>query len=124
MAKRSEADNTGQNAGQNATELAGRSCVPCHGGARPLQPAEMAALARQLQSWEILAQHHLRKHFKFPDFRSALEFVNRVGEIAEAEGHHPDIALAWGEVAITLWTHAAGGLTENDFILAAKIDRL
>ena len=84
----------------------------------------MTSLARQLRDWEIVDGHHLRKKFKFADFRSALGFVNQVGEIAEAEGHHPDIVLGWGRAEITLWTHAAGGLTENDFIVAAKIDRL
>jgi 4a-hydroxytetrahydrobiopterin dehydratase len=112
------------NTGPTEKDLAGRSCIPCHGGIPPLQPAEMEALARQLQEWEIVDGHHLKKQFKFPDFRSALGFVNQVGEIAEAEGHHPDIALGWGKAEITLWTHAAGGLTENDFIVAAKIDRL
>lgn len=72
----------------------------------------------------MIDDHHLTKQFKFPDFRSALAFVNKVGEIAESEGHHPDITLGWGKVSIMLWTHAAGGLTENDFILAAKIDQL
>jgi 4a-hydroxytetrahydrobiopterin dehydratase len=90
----------------------------------PLSTGEIAVLAAQLRDWEVVAGRHLKKPFKFRDFRSALEFVNRVGELAEAEGHHPDITLGWGKAEITLWTHAAGGLTENDFILAAKIDRL
>jgi 4a-hydroxytetrahydrobiopterin dehydratase len=85
---------------------------------------DLATLHSQVGEWEIVSDHHLRKVFKFPDFRSALRFVNRVGEVADAEGHHPDVSLSWGKVEITLWTHAAGGLTENDFIMAARIDRL
>ena len=91
---------------------------------QPLTPPEIAKFDGLLDAWETVDASRLEKHFKFPDFRSALAFVNRIGEIAEAEGHHPDIVLGWGKVAVTLWTHAAGGLTENDFILAAKIDRL
>lgn len=68
--------------------------------------------------------HHLTKDYKFPDFRQALEFVNRVGELAERQGHHPDLLLAWGRVGVKTWTHAINGLTESDFILAAKIDQL
>jgi 4a-hydroxytetrahydrobiopterin dehydratase len=114
----------GQKRETAADDLAKRSCVPCRGGMPSLAAAEIAVLAAQLVNWEGVAGHHLKKQFKFRDFRSALDFVNRVGELAEAEGHHPDITLAWGKAEITLWTHAAGGLTENDFILAAKIDRL
>ncbi len=106
------------------TNLAGRHCVPCEGGAAALSAAEVAALRSQIGGWEVISGHHLARSFKFPDFHSALVFVNRVGEIADAEGHHPDIALSWGRVEVTLWTHSAGGLTENDFILAAKIDKL
>jgi len=104
--------------------LAERHCVPCRGGVPALKPAAIAALAPQTPGWQVVNDHHLLKTFKFPDFKSALEFVNRVGAVAEAEGHHPDILLAWGKAEITVWTHAAHGLTENDFILAARIDRL
>ena len=104
--------------------LAGRHCVPCRGGTPRLRGAELRALHEQTSGWEVVNEHHLRKSFKFPDFRQALDFVNRAGALAEAEGHHPDMLLGWGKVEITLWTHAAGGLTENDFILAAKIDGL
>lgn len=104
--------------------LAGRHCVPCEGGVEPLDAKAVESLRAQVKEWQVVDGHHLRKAWKFPDFRSALGFVNRVGEVAEAEGHHPDIALGWGRVEITLSTHAARGLTENDFILAAKIDRL
>lgn len=107
-----------------AAGLAGRHCVPCEGGAQPLDAKAIEPLLAQVKHWEVVDGHQLRRAWKFPDFRSALTFVNRVGEVAEAEGHHPDIALGWGRVEITLSTHAAGGLTDNDFILAAKIDRL
>jgi len=78
----------------------------------------------QVDGWNVIDEHHLRKTFKFPDFRKALGFVDRVGELAEEQGHHPDIFLAWGKVEITTWTHKINGLTESDFILAAKIDQL
>ncbi len=74
--------------------------------------------------WQVVDEHHLICSYKFPDFRSALVFVNRVGELAEQQGHHPDILLGWGKAEITTWTHAVDGLTESDFVLAAKIDRL
>ncbi|HEV2382332.1 MAG TPA: 4a-hydroxytetrahydrobiopterin dehydratase [Terriglobia bacterium] len=110
--------------GQTTADLASRRCAPCRGNVQPLPAAEIEALAAQLRDWAIMTGHHLQKRYRFADFRSALGFVNQVGEIAEAEGHHPDIALGWGRVDITLWTHAADGLTENDFILAARIDQL
>ena len=74
--------------------------------------------------WNVINEHHIARSYKFPDFRSALAFVNKVGEIAEEQWHHPDIALAWGKVDVTIWTHKIDGLTESDFILAAKIDQL
>ncbi len=107
--------------------LADRNCVPCRGGIPPLKGNTLAEIHRQLadpEQWKIVNEHHLVRTFKFPDFRSALAFVNRVGEVAEAQGHHPDILLGWGKAEITTWTHAVDGLTESDFILAAKIDRL
>jgi len=110
--------------GDPTPRLASRHCVPCEGGVQPLDTKAIDSLKAQVEGWEIVDGQHLRKTWKLPDFRSALAFVNRVGEAAECEGHHPDIALGWGRVEITLWTHAAKGLTENDFILAAKIDRL
>lgn len=105
-------------------DLDERHCVPCRGGMPALDPQAIEQLRGKVAGWEIVNGHHLWKAFKFPDFRQALVFVNRVGEIAEAEGHHPEITLGWGKVEIALWTHVARGLTENDFILAAKIDRL
>ncbi len=104
--------------------LATKTCVPCKGGTPPLEGGQLIALQKQLQGWSIVNEHHLVKEFSFPDFAEALRFVNRVGEIAEREDHHPDLYLAWGKVRIETWTHKAKGLTENDFILAAKIDAL
>jgi len=84
----------------------------------------LAELHKQVADWQVVNEHHLTRQFKFPDFKQALAFVNRVGELAEEQGHHPDILLAWGKAEITLWTHKIDGLTESDFIMAAKIDRL
>ena len=106
------------------TELAERQCVPCRGGVPPLKGDEIAKLSSQLAGWEVAKEHHLRKEYKFKDFREALLFVNRVGELAEAQGHHPDMCFGWGRVEVTIWTHKIDGLTESDFVLAAKIDRL
>ncbi len=103
--------------------LAAKTCVPCRGGAPPLKGEELSLLQRQVDGWNIVEEHHITKTFRFPNFREALEFVNRVGDLAEAQGHHPDISLAWGKVEITTWTHKINGLTESDFILAAKIDQ-
>jgi 4a-hydroxytetrahydrobiopterin dehydratase len=105
-------------------ELASKKCVPCQDGAAALSGAVVRSLLRHVDGWEVVNGHHLSKQFKFPDFASALAFVNRVGEIAEAEVHHPEITLSWGKVAIRIWTHEIDGLTESDFILAAKIDAL
>jgi 4a-hydroxytetrahydrobiopterin dehydratase len=105
-------------------DLAERHCVPCHGGTPVLHPDEQHRLLGKLEGWHIVNAHHLSKHFTFPDFRTALTFVDRIGAVAEQEGHHPELELAWGKVEIRLWTHASGGLTENDFILAAKVDAL
>lgn len=107
------------------TGLSAKTCVPCRGGVPPLKGKELDELHRQLPEfahWNIVNEHHITRQFKFPDFKSALEFVNRVGDLAEEQGHHPDILLAWGRVEITLWTHKVDGLTESDFIMAAKID--
>ena len=106
------------------SDLASKSCVPCRGGVPPLKGEELLALQKQVDGWQVVDEHHIVKAFKFPDFRKALEFVNRVGELAEQQGHHPDIYLAWGKVEISIWTHKINGLTESDFILAAKIDQL
>ena len=104
--------------------LAEKHCVPCRGGTPPLTGEALAAMKAQVPGWEVVEGHHLTRTFDFPDFRTALDFVNRIGATAEEEGHHPDIYLAWGKVGVKTWTHKIDGLTESDFILAAKIDRL
>ena len=106
------------------SELAKRTCVPCKGDVPPLQGKELANLAAQVLGWKVVEGHHLEKSFDFPDFVSALEFVKAIGVVAEEQGHHPDILLRWGKVTVTTWTHKIDGLTESDFILAAKIDEL
>ena len=104
------------------SELSSRQCVPCRGGVPPLQGEEISRLLNQLEGWEVINQHHLKKNYRFADFKEALTFVNRVAELAEEQGHHPDICFGWGQAEITIWTHKIDGLTESDFILAAKID--
>ena len=104
--------------------LAAKHCVPCRGGVPPLKGEELSRFVSQVTGWKVVAEHHIVKMFAFPDFRTALDFVNRVGAIAEQEGHHPDLYLSWGKVEVKTWTHKIDGLTESDFILAAKIDQL
>ena len=105
--------------------LAKRRCIPCEGGIPKLEAGDAATLLRQLSGeWSIVEGHHLHRDYRFPDFVTALAFVNRVGALAEENGHHPDLFLAWGKVGVTVLTHAVDGLTESDFILAAKIDAL
>ena len=106
------------------SELAERECVPCRGGVPPLAGDEIQKLLAQLAGWEAVAEHHLRKQYKFGNFRETLDFVNRVGELAETQKHHPDICFGWGKAEITIWTHKIDGLTESDFVLAAKVDKL
>jgi 4a-hydroxytetrahydrobiopterin dehydratase len=105
-------------------DLASRDCVPCRGGTPPLGKQEIKNLLKELKGWEVAEGHHLRKAFEFKDFREALNFVNRTGELAEEQGHHPDIFFGWGHAEVSIWTHKIDGLTESDFILAAKIDAL
>jgi len=107
-----------------SNELADRKCVPCRGDVPAVKGKELEKLFPNVPNWIVVNEHHIHREFKFPDFKRALEFVNRVGELAEEQGHHPDILLAWGKADITLWTHKVDGLTESDFIMAAKIDRL
>ena len=104
--------------------LAEKHCVPCRGGVPALAGEELDKMKAQVAGWQVVGGHHLIKSYSFPDFRKALDFVNLIGEAAEREGHHPDIFLAWGKVEVKIWTHKIDGLTESDFILAAKIDEL
>jgi 4a-hydroxytetrahydrobiopterin dehydratase len=106
------------------SDLASKKCVPCTGGVPALGGEQIEKLLREVDGWSAVRNHHLEKTYEFDDFVGALAFVNRVGDVAEAEGHHPDIHLSWGQVRIEIWTHAIDGLTESDFILAAKCDRL
>lgn len=107
------------------SDLAAKRCVPCKGGVAPLKGAELQALHGQLGSaWDVVGEHHLEREYKFKNFREALAFVNRVGEMAEEQNHHPDLLLAWGRARVTIWTHKIDGLTESDFVFAAKCDQL
>ena len=105
-------------------DLASRECVPCRGGVPPLKGEEITKLLTQVDDWEVVNEHHLKKEFRFSNFRESQDFVNRVGDLAEGQGHHPDICFGWGRAEITIWTHKIDGLTESDFILAAKIDKV
>ncbi len=110
------------------SELASKSCVPCRDGAQPLHGAALLRLHHQLgpdgNGWRIVDEHHLEKDYRFRDFAQALAFVNRVGALAEEQVHHPDLLLAWGRVRVQIWTHRIDGLTESDFVFAARCDRL
>jgi 4a-hydroxytetrahydrobiopterin dehydratase len=105
------------------SNLAAEKCPPCDEGGKALAGKELADLERQLgKSWKVVENHHLEKMFTFKDFREALDFTNRIGEVAEEVGHHPDIYLTWGKVRVTIYTHKVNGLTKNDFVLAAKFE--
>jgi 4a-hydroxytetrahydrobiopterin dehydratase len=108
-----------------ARDLASMECVPCRGGIPPLTREEIEPYLADLDNdWRVVDDHHLEKEFRFKDFREALEATNRVGELAEEVGHHPDIELAWGRMKVTVWTHKIDGLHEADFVFAAKADRV
>lgn len=104
--------------------LADRACVPCKGGVPPMTAPEIAALLPQLEGWEAIGYHHLAKTYTLKNFADALAFVDRVGAMAEEQWHHPDMQLAWGKVTVEIWTHKIDGLTESDFVFAAKCDAL
>jgi len=107
------------------SDLASRDCVPCKGDVPPLSGQALDDLAAQLdEGWNVVDGHHLEKEFRFGNFIDALAFTNRVGEMAEAQGHHPDLHLSWGKVRVEVWTHTIDGLTESDFVWAAKCERL
>lgn len=104
--------------------LADKTCVPCRGGVPPLEPQKIQELLGQLEyGWILNDQGHIERTYEFPNFADALAFTNRVGNVAEIEGHHPDLYLAWGKCKVEIWTHKIQGLTESDFFLAAKADR-
>jgi len=106
------------------SELAAGTCIPCRGGVPSLKGKELDVLQKKLANdWEVINEHHLEKEYLFGNFRKALDFTNKVGEMAEIQNHHPDIYLAWGKVKLTIWTHKIDGLTESDFIFAAKADQ-
>lgn len=104
--------------------LADRSCTPCDAGTPPLSAREVEPLVGQLRGWRVENAKKLTKSYRFKDFVGAVAFVDAIVPLAEAEGHHPDLLVRWGEVRVYLWTHAVGGLTDNDFVMAAKIDRM
>ena len=107
------------------SDLASKQCVPCRGGHPPLAGAELRALLDRLGGgWEAVDDHHLAKTFTFENFAGALAFVNRVGAMADEQNHHPDIHLAWGKARVEIWTHKIDGLTDSDFVFAAKTDAL
>jgi 4a-hydroxytetrahydrobiopterin dehydratase len=104
--------------------LADKTCVPCKGGVPPMQGPQIRELLKEIDGWSAVDDHHLTKTYKLKDFAEALAFVDRVGAMAEEQWHHPDIYLAWGTVRIDIWTHKINGLTESDFVFAAKCDGL
>ena len=107
------------------SDLAAKDCIPCKGGVPPLAGDALRELQGELGGgWGVVDGHHLEKEYRFANFAEALAFTNRVGEMAEEQAHHPDIFLAWGRVKVAIWTHKIDGLTESDFVFAAKCDRL
>jgi 4a-hydroxytetrahydrobiopterin dehydratase len=108
-----------------AMELADRQCIPCRGGVPPLKSGRIKELLAQLNpGWTVNSAGHLLRRYDFADFRTAMAFANRVGDVAEAEKHHPDLHVGWGRCDVEIWTHKINGLTESDFFLAAKTDRV
>lgn len=114
---------TGHEPAASTRDLAERSCVPCRGGVPPLEPPAVARLLAQLDGWTCVEQHHLEKRYTLRNFQQALDLVVRIGRVSEEQGHHPDLGLGWGWVSVRIWTHKIDGLTESDFVLAAKCDR-
>ena len=105
-------------------DLAKKTCIPCKGGIPPLKGTKLEDLLDKLKNdWKIINEHHLEKEYSFKNFKEALDFTVKVGELAENQDHHPDIFLTWGKVKVTIWTHKIDGLTESDFFFAAKTDR-
>ena len=110
---------------EEACSLTKKHCEPCKGGVPPLKGEAIQRLLKELgNDWRVVDEHHLEKEFVFKDFVEALSFTNKLGELAEAEGHHPDIFLSYGKVVVMIWTHKINGLSESDFILAAKCSEI
>ena len=105
------------------SDLADKKCVPCRGGVPPLTPDEIQPLLAKVEGWRVEDDKKLMKAYKFEDFMGPMRFANKIAEVAEEEGHHPDLYVAYGKLEAYIWTHKVNGLTESDFILAAKIDR-
>jgi 4a-hydroxytetrahydrobiopterin dehydratase len=105
-------------------ELAKKKCVPCEGGTPPMSSQEANQYLSQVMGWELVEDKKIKKEFRFKDFKESLDFVNSVGSLAEEEKHHPNITIIYNKVRLSLSTHAIGGLSQNDFIIAAKIDKL
>ncbi len=109
------------------TQLSSFQCAACQAGAPLASEQEISQFMRQLPDWQLIevsGQQRLKRSFKFKNFRQALEFTNQVGQLAEAQGHHPQLITEWGQVKVSWWTHKIGGLHRNDFIMAAKTDQL
>ena len=106
------------------SDLANKTCVPCNAQTPTLTGEKLQSFANEVPEWEVVEGHHLRRRYPFRNFRDALDFVDRVGEVAEGQGHHPEIEFGWGYAEVRVWTHAIDGLSENDFVLAARIDAL
>jgi 4a-hydroxytetrahydrobiopterin dehydratase len=110
---------------KTANPLAERECIPCRGTTAPLTGAPLKELLEKLGGgWQVLEEQRLEKDFRFPDFKSALAFANKVGELAERVNHHPDVTISWGQTKVVIWTHKIGGLSDADFVFAAKVDTL
>ncbi len=104
-------------------QLLGKKCTPCEGETKPLSMEQVRKLGEQIPDWKI-EDKHIEKTFTFADFAQAIDFANKIAKVAEEENHHPELHISWGKVRVELYTHKIGGLSENDFILAAKIDKL
>ncbi|MBD3408162.1 MAG: 4a-hydroxytetrahydrobiopterin dehydratase [Candidatus Lokiarchaeota archaeon] len=107
-------------------DLVSKTCIPCKGDIPPLKDWKISEMMNIVTGWKLITSgpDKIEKSYKFEDFKESMKFVNEVAELAEKEGHHPDISIHWNKVTLTLWTHAIDGLHENDFIMAAKIDDL
>lgn len=107
------------------TELAKKKCVPCEGGVPPLTPEQVKEYQKQVHAdWTVTDNKKMKRDFSFVNFKQTMDVANKIADLAEAEGHHPDLYISYGKLGVELWTHAINGLSENDFILAAKIDKL